>query len=262
MYEITTFDYDDGYIRVVKDDRQNTWWVAKDVAESLGYIWKGVAGTIRHIPEEWRGVHSVQTPSGVQEMITLSEQGLYFFLGRSDKPASIPFQKWIAGTVMPSIRRTGSYSIDVPKTLPEALRAYANEIDKRVRLEGELSATQQSLEVVAKQITINAPKVDYCEQVLKNPAPLVMTQIAKDYGMSAQALNKILFDLRIQFKRNGQWVLYAHLDDKGYTISDTIMIPNGRGGAQAKVVTQWTQKGREYLYQTLKGIKLLPRRVK
>lgn len=98
-----------GSVRVVENGGE-LFFVAKDVAEALEYTWKGIA-TINHIPEEWRGVYSVQTPSGEQEMLTLSEQGLYFFLARSDKPKALPYQKWIAGEVMPSIRRTGNYSI-------------------------------------------------------------------------------------------------------------------------------------------------------
>ena len=96
-----------GSVRVVEKDG-DPWFVAKDVCEALGYQWKASA-TVGHVPEEWRGVYSVQTPSGEQEMLTLSEQGLYFFLGRSDKPAALPFQKWLAGDVLPSIRKTGSY---------------------------------------------------------------------------------------------------------------------------------------------------------
>ena len=96
-----------GCVRVVEKDGE-PWFVAKDVCEALGYQWKASA-TVGHVPEEWRGVYSVQTPSGEQEMLTLSEQGLYFFLGRSDKPAALPFQKWLAGDVLPSIRKTGSY---------------------------------------------------------------------------------------------------------------------------------------------------------
>ncbi len=94
-------------IRVIVHDG-DPWFIAKDVADALDYSWKGTA-TIGHIPEEWRGVYSVQTPSGVQELLTISEQGLYFFLGRSDKPKALPFQKWLAGEVLPSIRKTGRY---------------------------------------------------------------------------------------------------------------------------------------------------------
>lgn len=87
----------------------NPWFVAKDIAEALDYVWKGVA-TIGHVPEEWRGVCSVQTPSNHQEMLCLSEPGVNFFICRSDKPKALAFQKWLAGEVLPSIRKTGSYT--------------------------------------------------------------------------------------------------------------------------------------------------------
>lgn len=98
-----------GSVRVIENAGE-LFFVAKDVAEALGYTWNG-APRIAHVPEEWRGVTSVVTPSGEQEMLTLSEQGLYFFLARSDKPKALPYQKWIAGDVMPSLRKTGSYSV-------------------------------------------------------------------------------------------------------------------------------------------------------
>jgi prophage antirepressor-like protein len=58
--------------------------VAKDVAERLGYTWD--TNLIKHIPDEWKGANRIRTPGGTQEMWVLTEQGLYFFLARSDKP--------------------------------------------------------------------------------------------------------------------------------------------------------------------------------
>ena len=71
-------------------------------------------------------------------MLCLSEQGAYYFINRSDKPAAVPFQKWIAGDVIPSIRKTGKYSIVkdmtggfmVPRTFAEALRLAADQADQ------------------------------------------------------------------------------------------------------------------------------------
>ena len=83
--------------------------VAKDVAESLGYTWQ--PAVIKHVPEEWKGIIPCNTPSGIQDMLTLTEQGLYFFLGRSNKPKALPFQKWIAGDVLPALRKTGTYAL-------------------------------------------------------------------------------------------------------------------------------------------------------
>lgn len=126
-----------GQVRVV-DVNGEPWFVARDVCEALGYTWSG--SRISHIPEEWKGMTSVVTPGGTQEMATLSEQGLYFFLGRSDKPAALPYQKWIAGEVLPSIRKTGGYGQwnlpRVPKSFPDALRMIADiEEEKQLALE-------------------------------------------------------------------------------------------------------------------------------
>jgi len=100
--------FEESLVRVIPDQNGESLFVAKDVALALDYEWKG-SSTIGHVPEEWRGVYSVQTPSAMQEMLTLTEQGLYFFLGRSDKPKALPFQKWLAGEVLPALRKTGSY---------------------------------------------------------------------------------------------------------------------------------------------------------
>lgn len=76
------------------------------------------------VPEEWKMVRSVlTTPGGTQSMLTLTEQGLYFFLGRSDKPAALPFQKWLAGEVLPSIRKTGGYQAKTAQGFPDAAKS-------------------------------------------------------------------------------------------------------------------------------------------
>lgn len=95
-------------VRVLRDEAGEPLFVAKDVALALEYEWNGNK-TVGHIPSEWRGVESVSTPGGSQPMQVITEQGLYFFLGRSDKPKALPFQKWLAGEVLPAIRRTGRY---------------------------------------------------------------------------------------------------------------------------------------------------------
>lgn len=69
-----------------------------------------VAQVTAHIPDVWKGVNPIDTPGGIQQMVTLSEHGLYFFLGRSDKPAALQFQMWVYGEVIPAIRKTGRYA--------------------------------------------------------------------------------------------------------------------------------------------------------
>lgn len=139
------------------------WFVAKDVAEALDYTWKGIA-TVGHIPEEWRGVHSVQTPSAAQEMLVLSEAGLYFFLGRSDKPKALPFQKWLAGEVLPAIRKTGKYNVPNAPTAPE-LTLSSMDLAELIRLPHDaivrfLTARIAKLGIASSQLTWTARTVD------------------------------------------------------------------------------------------------------
>lgn len=108
MTNLIPFKFEGAALRVIECG-EDTLFVAKDFAEALGYSWAGSA-TIKHVPDQWKGVNSVQTPSGVQDMAVLTEQGLYFFLNRSDKPKALPLQMWVAGEVLPSIRKTGAYS--------------------------------------------------------------------------------------------------------------------------------------------------------
>ena len=107
---LTPFAFGENLVRTITDESGNPWFVAKDVALALGYQWAGIMN-VKHIPEEWRVVKSVLTSFGEKETWLLSEQGLYFFLGRSDKPKALPFQKWLAGEVLPALRKTGSYSL-------------------------------------------------------------------------------------------------------------------------------------------------------
>lgn len=108
MPNLQPFNFEQNPVRVIQDENGEPLFVAKDVAEALGYTWNGTS-RISHVPEEWRGVTSVVTPFGNQQMAVLTEQGLYFFVARSDKPKALPFQKWLAGDVLPSIRKTGGY---------------------------------------------------------------------------------------------------------------------------------------------------------
>ena len=100
------------------------WFVARDVVEGVGAIWNG-SQAIDHVPQQWRGSDQILTPGGPQKMAVLSEQGVYFYLGRSDKPKALPYQMWLAGDVVPAIRKTGSYSVPATPSVHYHMRRYA-----------------------------------------------------------------------------------------------------------------------------------------
>ncbi|MBE7359918.1 phage antirepressor KilAC domain-containing protein [Staphylococcus epidermidis] len=102
------------------------------------------------------------------------------------------------------------------------------------------------------------PKASYLDTILNNKSLVTVGQIAKDYGMSAQALNKLLHELKVQYKQSGQWLLYSNLHAKGYTHSSTTEIEHKDGSTSVRMNTKWTQKGRLFIYDLLKEHDILP----
>lgn len=111
---LSQFSFQTNAVRTIAENGE-IWFVAKDVAQSLEYSSTNMTTIFSAVPEEWKGSKPIATLGGNQKLLMISEQGLYFFLGRSDKPKALPFQKWLAGEVLPSIRKTGSYSVSISK---------------------------------------------------------------------------------------------------------------------------------------------------
>ena len=106
------------------------WFVAKDACDCLEIA--NVSQACQALDEDEKGICKVYTLGGSQDMMLISESGLYTLIMRSNKPEAKVFRKWVTSEVLPSIRKTGSYSVvqptlAIPETLPEALRAYADE---------------------------------------------------------------------------------------------------------------------------------------
>jgi hypothetical protein len=107
MNEIQVFNYESREVRTVFKDGE-PWWALKDVCEvlELGSPHK----VFERLDDDEKGRSLIPTPGGDQEMLIISESGLYDVIIRSDKPAAKPFRRWITREVLPSIRRTGSYT--------------------------------------------------------------------------------------------------------------------------------------------------------
>lgn len=119
------------------------------------------------------------------------------------------------------------------------------------RLDGQVLKQNQ-------QIARLRPKAVYLDMIMHSPSLVLTTQIAKDYGMSAVRLNKLLHEWGIQYKVREQWILYASYQGQGYTCSRSIEIRRRDGRIDVKYQTEWTQKGRVFLYQLLKSRGYLP----
>ena len=122
----------------------------------------------------------------------------------------------------------------------------------------QIGLLQTEVKVKDQLIGELKPRADYTDKILKNTGLVTMTQIAKDYGMTGQAMNKLLHELGVQYKQSGQWLLYSKYHGMGYTHSETVDIVRSDGRPDVKMNTKWTQKGRLFLYNLLKENGVVP----
>lgn len=242
MTDLQIFNNDRfGQVRIIPVDGE-LMFVAKDVCDCLE-ITKHRDAISRLDPDE-RGSVKLDTPGGKQDIAAINEYGLYSLVLSSRKPEAKEFKRWITHDVIPAIRKTGSYSMVIPQTLPEALRAYADEVESH-------NATKAIVAQQEQQIAEFKPVKDYVDKILSSKSCLAITQIAADYGLSAQELNKILHEAGLQRKVGDQWILYKQHMAKGFTKSETFTFCRSDGRLDSKITTKWTQKGRLEIHSIL-----------
>lgn len=248
MNELMIFNNPEfGEIRTVEVNGE-PWLVGKDVAQALGYS-NTKDAVSRHVDTEDKRGARFPTPSGQQELTVINESGLYSLVLGSKLPSAKKFKRWVTSEVLPSIRKNGMYLL--PKDYPSALRALADSEEQRMALEASNATLAAENERQAQVIAEFEPIRQYVDTILESPDALATSQIAADYGMSAQQLNKILRDEGVQHKVNGQWLLYKKHMNKGYTKSKTFQFTHSDGRADTKLHTQWTQKGRLMIHNIL-----------
>ncbi len=153
----------------------------------------------------------------------------------------------------------------VPQNYLEALKSLVKAEEEKQQLALENKKQQEQILTISKtnmelgnKITEMLPKVSYYDKILQSNATMTVTQIAQDYGMSAMRLNKELESMRIQHKVRGQWILFAQFLEGGYVHSRAVDIVRSDGRHDVKYNTEWTTKGRIFLYESLKAKGILP----
>ncbi|MBF0848245.1 phage antirepressor KilAC domain-containing protein, partial [Streptococcus danieliae] len=133
-------------------------------------------------------------------------------------------------------------------TYKEALISLVNQIEENEKLQLTVAVQNQQLQELQ-------PKATYYDMILQSKSLVSITKIAKDFGLSGTKLNKILKEQGVQFKQGNVWLLYRNYADKGYTQSKTSDLDGGR---KSVLHTYWTQKGRLFIYELLKGLGIKP----
>ena len=251
MNEVQLFNFENHEVRSLLINSE-PWFVGKDVAEALGYA-EPRSAVSKKVDNVDRGVAEMETPSGKQNMTIINESGLYALIFGSKLESAKRFKHWVTSEVLPTIRKKGSYSIQptLPKTYKEALIELVAQVEANEKLELENKMKDQQLNELK-------PKADYYDQILQSKSLVLISQIAKDYGYGAPTMNKKLHELGVQYKQGGQWLLYSKYQNKGYTHSRTINITRSDGRSDVRMQTEWTQKGRLFLYELLRKNGILP----
>lgn len=227
-------------------------FLAKDVAEWIGYDLSSINKLVQLVEEDEKVRNIVPTLGGNQEAWMLTEDGVYEVLMQSRKPIAKQFKKEVK-KVLKSIRNNGGYIANQEQLTPEQIVANALIVAQNI-----INNQNKQIEEMSVKMSELEKKSDYLDVILQSKETVTVTQISQDYGLSAKAFNKLLANLGIQHKVNGQWILYAKYLGEGYVHSKTVQITRSDGRKDTVMNTEWKQKGRIFLYNLLKDNGYLP----
>lgn len=253
-------------------DGDNERMTSLQIAEVTGKAHKNVMQAIRNMEPAWEKVQGLkfqlmqmqtETNNGGYKMTPYyqltKEECLYIATKFNDEARAKLIKRW-------KELEESHQKASMPTTYLEALKSLVASEERRQQLALENKKQQQEIITISREnaelgnkITEMLPKVSYYDQILQSNATMTVTQIAQDYGMSAVAMNRLLAELKIQYKSSrGQWILYGELKAGGYVHSRAVDIVKSNGTHEVKYNTEWTTKGRIYLYETLKKKGYLP----
>ena len=182
-----------GKVRVVEREAE-PWFVAKDVCECLELT--DVSKTISLLDDDEKGTNSIRTPGGEQQMLVVSEPGLYSLILRSRKPEAKAFKRWVTHDVIPSIRKRGLYAT------PHTVEAMLADPDTAIKLLTSLKEERAKSAALAAKVEQDAPKVLFADAVSTSKTSILIGDMAI---ILAQNGIKI-----------GQKRLFAYLREHGY----------------------------------------------
>lgn len=240
------------------------------IAEITGKRHADVMRSIRNMEPAWEKVQErkfalmqkeVETNNGGHKMrpyySLTKEECLYIATKFNDEARAKLIKRWkeLEEQSKPS----------VPQNYLEALKYLVKTEEEKQQLALQNKRQQATILTISKEnmelgnkITEMLPKVSYYDQIQQSNATMTVTQIAQDYGMSAIKLNLLLSDMKIQHKMRGQWILYGQFLTGGYVHSRAVDIIRSDGRHDVKYNTEWTTKGRIFLYEALKAKGILP----
>lgn len=170
MNEVKVFQFRENEVRVVGINGE-PWFVAKDVADVLGY--RMASDMCRRLDEDEKGTQKTRTPGGEQEVTVISESGLYNAVLGSAKPEAKAFKKWVTSEVLPTIRKHGAYVTN--EKLSEWLADPTHMIEALTALKEE----REKVRALEQQRKVDRPKVVFAESVAVAKTSILVGEMAK-----------------------------------------------------------------------------------
>ena len=234
-----------GNVRIVMKG-QEPWFVAKDICKCLE-INNSRQALIRLDNDEKSSVILNDGTPGNPEKSIVNEYGLYSLVLSSRKPEAKEFKRWITHDVIPQIRKTGQYVADIPKTLPDALRAYANEVEEHNKAKALIEEQK--------------PKVLFADSVAASHTSILVGDLAKllhQNGVKDMGQKRLFNWLRENsylIKRKGSD--YNSPTQKAmemglFQIKETV-VSHADGHTSVNKTTKVTGKGQQYFINKFLG---------
>lgn len=242
MNTLQIFNFEQNEVRTFLEN-DVPYFVANDVAKTLGYKnpSKATNDHCKKAIETW-GNDSLGRR---QKFKIIPESDVYRLIIKSNLPSAEKFESWVMEEVLPQIRKHGMYATDELLNNPDLLIEVATKLKE-----------ERTLRLVAEQkVAEMQPKVNYHDIILANKSVTPISFIAKNYGMSARQMNKLLHDFGIQYRQGKAWLLYAKYQNEGYTHIEMVPV---KGTDNLKPIMKWTQKGHLFIYDFLKKHDVLP----
>ena len=206
--------------------------------------------TIRDVVSKTTNQHGITTEQTVSKKF-ITEGNLYRLIIRSKLESAQRFERWVFDEVLPTNRKYGFYATD------DMLEEFLNDPDLAIGVFSKLKEEREKVKQLESENKKLTERSEYLDLILRSPNAVPITVIAKDYDMSAQEMNGWLRCIGVQYKlRCGTWVLYQAYVGNGYTKSNTFMYDPVN--CKTAVHTQWTQKGRRFIYEKLKEYGVIP----
>ncbi len=195
---------------------QEPLFKAQDVATIIEHT--NITKMLNMVDDDEKGVNQLLTPGGNQEVWFLTENGLYEVLMQSRKPVAKQFKKGVKA-ILKEVRQTGGYLSTTQDDTPELIMARALQVAQKT-IESHKQRVQMlegENEYLLNENKHLAPKAQYTDEVLQSTSTYTMTQVAKEFGYSANTFAQKLRTRGIMFLQSGQWMLTAKYQGKGYT---------------------------------------------